>query len=102
EVGASERVHDKLFYLKKGKCQAVQMAVELDGKTYDFKYFDKVRTENSAFIDQMYVNYLFNLDLDPAEGYSVSKTYPEIARLLNDELNAFRKEMKTNRRGIKK
>lgn len=96
----SERVHDKLFYLKKGKCQAVQMAVELNGVTYDFKYYDKVRTENSAFIDQVYKNYLFNLDTDPAEGYSLSKTYPDIANQLLAELKAFRKEMKTNRRGI--
>lgn len=99
-VPTSTRVHDKLFYLKKGKCQAVQMAVEVNGKVYDFKYFDKVRTENSAFIDQVYKNYLFNLDTDPAEGYSVSKDLPEVAALLNKELLAFRNEMKTNRRGI--
>lgn len=98
-VPTDHRVHDKIFYLKKGKCQAVQMAVELDGKTYDFKYFDKVRTENSAFIDQMYKNYLFNLDTDPAEGYSLSKDLPDVAALLNKELLAFRNEMKTNRRG---
>lgn len=76
------------------------MAVEVNGKVYDFKYFDKVRTENSAFIDQVYKNYLFNLDTDPAEGYSVSKDLPEVAALLNAELKAFRDEMKTNRRGI--
>ena len=76
------------------------MAVEVYGTVYDFKYFDKVRTENSAFIDQMYKNYLFNLDTDPAEGYSISKELPEVAALLNSELKAFRKEMQTNRRGI--
>ncbi len=99
-VPTSTRVHDKIFYLKKGKCQAVQMAVEVDGVVYDFKYYDKVRTENSAFIDQMYVNYLFNLDTDPAEGYSISKTYPDVATTLLNELKAFRQEMKDNRRGI--
>ncbi len=99
-VTSSTRVHDKLFYQKGGKCQAIQMPVEADGKIYDFKYYEKVRTENSAFIDQVYKNYLFNLDLDPAEGYSVSKTYPDIADRMLDELKAFRKEMKENRRGI--
>lgn len=99
-VGSSERVHDKLFYQKRGKCQAIQMPVEVNGKVYDFKYYDSVRTENSAFIDQMYKNYLFNLDLDPAEGYSVSKTHPEVARMLLAELKNFRDEMKKNRRGI--
>lgn len=100
DVSSSHRVHDKLFYQKRGKCQAIQMPVELDGKVYDFKYYDAVRTENSAFIDQVYKNYLFNLDLDPAEGYSVSKTHPEVAELLLSEMKAFRKEMKDNRRGI--
>ena len=78
----------------------MQRAVELDGTTYDFKYYDSVRTENSAFIDQVYKNYLFSLDTDPAEGYSLSKTYPEIASKLLAELKGFRTEMKTNRRGI--
>ena len=38
--------------------------------------------------------------LDTAEGYDISKTYPEIADALKEKLEAFRKEMKTNRRGI--
>lgn len=99
-VAADTRVHEALYYQKKGKVQAVQMAVELNGKVYDFKYYDKVLTENSAFIDQYYKNYLFNLDADPAEGYDIAKTYPEIASELNARLNAFRKEMKTDRRGM--
>ena len=100
EVPADTRVHDVLYYQKGGKTQGIQMAYGLDGKTYDFKYYDRVHTENSAFIDQFYNNYLFNLDLDPAEGYDISKTYPEIADALKEKLEAFRKEMKTNRRGI--
>ncbi len=99
-VPTSTRVHDKIYYLKKGKCQAIQMAVDVNGTVYDFKYYDKVRTENSAFIDQMYKNYLFNLDTDPAEGYSISKTYPDVAKQLLEELKNFRQEMKDNRRGI--
>ncbi len=100
EVPADTRVHDVLYYQKKGKTQAVQMPVELDGKVYDFKFFDRVYSENSAFIDQFYVNYLFNLDLDPIEGYNVQPRYPQIAEKLDAALNAFRNEMKTNRRGI--
>jgi len=102
---ANYRLHDALYYIKKGKVQGVQMPVESvdkDGNPiiYDYKYFDKVRTENSAFIDQMYKNYLFNLTLDPAEGYNVSMTYPEIASALKDNLNEFRNSLKKNRRGI--
>lgn len=96
-----QRVHEDLFYMKKGSVQAVQMPVEVDGKTYDYKYYDRVLTENSAFIDQFYKNYLFNLDTDPAEGYNVSMTYPEVAKKLNERLEAFRKELRENRRGKK-
>ena len=105
EVSPDHSVHDVLFYQKKGKVQAVQMIkvpVHTDSGTeyYDFKYFDRVQTENSAFIDQYYVNYLFNLDLDPIEGYNVSMVYPEVATKLNSALEEFRSEMKSNRRGI--
>ena len=105
EVSPDHSVHDMLFYQKKGKVQAVQMIkvpVHTDSGTeyYDFKYFDRVQTENSAFIDQYYVNYLFNLDLDPIEGYNVSMVYPEVATKLNSALEEFRSEMKSNRRGI--
>ncbi|MCQ2409690.1 MAG: sulfatase-like hydrolase/transferase [Clostridia bacterium] len=99
QVPSDHRVHDIIYYQKGGKTQGIQMALELNGKVYDFKYYDRVHTENSAFIDQFYKNYLFNLDLDPAEGYSVSKTYPDIAATCKEQLLAFRKEMKNNRRG---
>lgn len=99
------RLHDALYYIKKGNVQGVQMPVESKDKEgnaviYDYKYFDKVRTENSAFIDQMYKNYLFNLTLDPAEGYNVSMTYPEVAEKLYASLKKFRESLKKNRRGI--
>ncbi len=100
-VAPDTRVHDALFYMKKGSVQAVQMPVELNGTVYDFKYYENVRTENSAFIDQKYKNYLFNLDTDPAEGYNVSMTHPDIAENLYRALCDFRTSLKENRRGIK-
>ena len=105
ETDPDASVHEALFYQKKGKAQAVQLVkvpVETENGTeyYDFKYFDRVQTENSAFIDQYYNNYLFNLDTDPIEGYNVSMVYPEVADKLAAALEAFRREMKTNRRGI--
>lgn len=99
-IAADSAIHEALFYQKGGKAQGVQMPYALNGKMYDFKYYDRVRTENSAFIDQVYKNYLFNLDLDPAEGYDVSKRYPDIAAALKQKLLDFRREMKENRRGI--
>ena len=53
------------------------------------------------FIDQQYKNYLFNLDKDPAEGYNISMTYPDVADTLLEALKDFRKSLKENRRGIK-
>ena len=89
-------VHDKLFYLKRGKARAVQMRV--DG--VDYKYFRHVQSENSAFFNQFYNNYLFDLDADPIEAYDISKRLPETAELLKKELEEFNRSVRENRRGI--
>ncbi len=89
-----------LYYIKKGTVQSLQMPAEADGKLYDFKYYLNVLNENSAFIDQYYKNFLFNLDLDPIEGYNVSKAYADVAAKLKAQLLDFRKQLKVNRRGI--
>lgn len=94
-------IHDKLFFVKRGKPQGVLMPnVQTDNGPISFKYYDKVRTENSAFIDQVYKNYLFDLDSDPAEAYNVSMVYPDAAAKSLKTLEDFRKELKQNRRGI--
>ena len=100
ECDANIQIHNKLVHIKSGKIESLQMPIELDGKTYIFKYYDRVMTENSAFLGQYYNNYLFNLTLDPAEGYNVSMVYPEIAKQLNNELERTRKDFNSNRRGI--
>ena len=89
-----------LYYIKKGVVQSLQMPAYADGELYDFKYYLNVLNENSAFIDQYYKNFLFNLDTDPIEGYNVSKKYPDVAATLKNTLLSFRKELATNRRGI--
>ena len=94
------RVHNQLLYMKRGKVQGIQMAVETSEGVQDYKYYDNVHSENSAFIDQFYKNYLFNLDKDPAEGYNISKAEPEVAEKLKNALNDARKAFKKNRRGI--
>ena len=105
EVAPDTAVHEALYYQKKGSTQAVQLiGVEVETesgvKKYDFKYYSRVQSENSAFFDQYYNNYLFNLDLDPIEGYNVSMVYPDVAAKLSEALETFRDGMKTNRRGI--
>ena len=93
------RVHDVLYYMKRGKIQGLQMAVDTPNGAFDFKYYDNVHSENSAFIDQFYKNYLFNLDTDPAEGYNIAKKYPEIAAMMKEQLISARKDFSSNRRG---
>lgn len=99
---SNANIHEALYYLRTGKVQAVQMPVAVDGKTYNFKYYPSVNSENTAFFDQVYRNYLFNLTIDPAEGYNTSMIHPEVADKLAKQLAAFRKELKSNRRGVNK
>lgn len=101
EISSDARVHSALYYMKRGKVQAVQMPVETGGVTHDYKYYERVHSENSAFFDQFYNNYLFNLDTDPAEGYNISMINPEIAETLYIKLTEFRQSLSDNRRGIK-
>lgn len=78
------------------------MPVDIEGETYNFKYYQRVASENTAFFDQVYRNYLFNLSLDPAEGYNTSMIYPATAKTMAGRLESFRKELRENRRGINK
>ena len=57
-------------------------------------------TENSAYFGAEYRNLLVNLDVDPAESYSLYNTYPEIGEAIRAVLEDFRAEMKSDRRGI--
>ncbi len=101
-INSDATMHDAIYYLKRGKVQAITMPVEFDGAINDFKYYKDVVTENSAFITQHYKNYLFNLDTDQAEGYNVAMKYIDIADKLAKQMDAFKKELKENRRGFLK
>lgn len=99
ELPPDAPVHDALFHVKGGRAQAVQMRAETADGEFDFKFYDRVPTENSAFPGQYYEDYLFNLDRDPAEGYNISPEEPETAERLRAELEDFRRSLKKNRRG---
>lgn len=101
-ISADAAREQSLFHFRAGEVQAIQQPVVVSGELYDFKYYDQARSENTAFFDQVYVNYLFNLSLDPAEGYDMSMVHPEVAKSLNEELSAFKQSLKDNRRGINK
>ncbi len=116
-IAQDKDVHKSIFYLKGGKVKGVNMPilttyteyrVDLSGnivpdvknKVYDFKYYKDVQTENSAFFNQHYKNYLFNLDTDQAEGYNIAMNRPDLVNTLKNEFERFEKELKVNRRGI--
>jgi len=100
-VTSDTRVHDVLYYIDGDKVLGIQMPYDNNGVISDYKYYEAVRSENTAFFDQVYRNYLFNLDADPIEGYNISMKYPDIADTLYKKLLDFRKELEENPRGIK-
>ena len=99
-IPVNQPVHESLYYIAKGNVLAVQKALSDGENTSVFKYYEKVRSENTAFFDQVYKNYLFNLSLDPIEAYNISMAHPEISQSLNEDLLFFREQLKENQRGI--
>ena len=84
--------HEALYYSQGHSIRGIQSG--------GFKYFDKVRSENSSYFFSSYKDYLFDLKNDPAESYNVKDKYPEVAEDLRNKLLEFRKQLKENRRGI--
>lgn len=127
ETAEDSVLHDVLIFLKGGTAWAAAMPVTFsggkayvgagtdgegialssaypdscEGATFTFKFFDEVPTENSAYFGAEYRNLLVNLDVDPAESYSLYNTYPEIGEAIRAVLEDFRAEMKSDRRGIR-
>jgi arylsulfatase A len=99
-IPVDQPMHESLYYIAKGKVLAVQKPIS-DGEDISvFKYYEKVQSENTAFFDQVYKNYLFNLSIDPIEAYNISMAHPEIALSLKEDLLFFREQLKENQRGI--
>ena len=125
ETAEDSVLHDVLIFLKGGTAWAAAVPVTFsggkayvgagtdgegialssaypdsyEGATFTFKFFDEVPTENSAYFGAEYRNLLVNLDVDPAESYSLYNTYPEIGEAIRAVLEDFRAEMKSDRRG---
>ena len=115
EVVSKDTAGAKLI-VRKG--QAIQELDDLGNpivKKQDFKYYENVQTENAAFFNQFYKDYLFNLDADPAEGYNIAmredisttpmsdadrkakKPLNPIAKQLKQELQEFNKAIKNDK-----
>ena len=89
--GADQSPHETLYYYK-GK--------KLVGVRHDnWKYLRRHMTDNGGYASLSQGPFLFNLDLDPNESYSLIESEPEIAKNLAAMLDAFDAEIEENIRG---
>ena len=64
-----------------------------------WKYYRRYLTDNAAFWPLKQGPFLFNLDIDPNESYSLVESQPELAAELTAKLDRFEEEIKSNLRG---
>ena len=103
--------------MKREKLKSIQYAVSTDDvlseyPDYDFdvlrnneyvqfKYFQNIQNDNSAFFDKFRKNWLHILTDDSGENYNRTEVYPTIAEEMNEKMNEIMSAFKANRRGIK-
>lgn len=110
-------IHDEqtpILYMKREKLKAIQYSVpsaeikrEYPGYTYpvlkneylNFKYFQRIQNDNSAFFDKFRKNWLHILNDDEGENYNRSGVYPSLAEKMSAQTDAIMKDFKENRRG---
>ena len=89
--GHSPSPHDTLYYYDTRKLVAV--------RHQHWKYHRRFRTDNAAFWPLQQGPFLFDLESDPNESYSLIEVQPERAEHLASVLEAFEDEMEKNLRG---
>lgn len=106
-----------ILHMKREKLKSIQYAVSTDEilKEYpeysfdvlnnneyvQFKYFQNIQNDNSAFFDKFRKNWLHILTDDSGENYNRAEVYPTIAEAMNDKMDKIMHHFKENRRGIK-
>jgi arylsulfatase A-like enzyme len=89
--GESPSPHDTFFYYD--TCTAVAVRYQ------QWKYCRRHLTDIAAYWPLKQGPFLFNLDTDPNESYSMIDSEPELAKKLSGMLETFDAEMKANLRG---
>ncbi len=107
-----------ILYMKREKLKAIQYTVKTEdilnqkeyadydydvlkkNKNLDFKYFQSIQNDNSAFFDKFRKNWLHILSDDIGENYNRSVVYPTVAEEMNHKMDEIMKDLKNNRRGI--
>ena len=90
-TGKASSPHDTLFYYDTRTLVAVRYQ--------HWKYHRLYRTDNAAFWPLQQGPFLFDLDTDPTESYSLVEEQPGRAAELASRLDAFEAGMKSNLRG---
>ena len=110
-------IENPILHMKREKLKAIQYAVKTEdvlkeNPDYDydvlteneyvqFKYFQNIQNDNSAFFDKFRKNWLHILTDDSGENYNRATVYPEIAEEMNKRMDEIMADFKNNRRGIK-
>jgi uncharacterized sulfatase len=89
--GDAPSPHEALFYYDTRKPVAV--------RHHRWKYYRRAITDNAAFWPLQQGPFLFDLEMDPNESYSLIESEPERAAELSAMLEAFEAEMAANLRG---
>ncbi|MCQ2472225.1 MAG: sulfatase-like hydrolase/transferase [Clostridia bacterium] len=114
-------IHTKehpILYMKREKLKSIQYTVPTseilsqkeyanydydvlkDNEYLDFKYFQRIQNDNSAFFDKFRKNWLHILSDDAGENYNRTPVYPTVSAEMNEKMNEIMKDFKENRRGI--
>ncbi len=114
-------IHTKdhpILYMKREKLKAIQYTVPTseilareeyadydykvlkDNEYLDFKYFQRIQNDNSAFFDKYRKNWLHILSDDLGENYNRTPVYPTVSAEMSEKMDEIMKDFKSNRRGV--
>ncbi|MBP9989804.1 MAG: sulfatase-like hydrolase/transferase [Ruminococcus sp.] len=107
-----------ILYMKREKLKAIQYTVPTsdilsreeyknynysvlkDNKYIDFKYFQRIQNDNSAFFDKYRKNWLHILSDDAGENYNRTPVYPTVSKEMSSKMDSIMSDFKANRRGM--
>jgi len=88
--GEGSSLHDTLYFYDTRKLVAIRYK--------QWKYYRRYLTDNAAYWPLKQGLFLFNLEIDPNESYSLVESRPELASELAAMMDTFEAEMRSNLR----
>lgn len=90
-TGSGQTPHETLFFYKGNQLVGV--------RHNKWKYLRRHMTDNGGYTTLSQGPFLFNLELDPNESYSLIETHPDIAQKLDAMIDEFNASIDNNIRG---